>query len=191
MRRIFTYAAVFAVLFTLTACSNQELTDHETVDSSSVNSSESIEDTANDIAESSSSPKISITLPEGWSSVDGSSLDVQYMKNSASFILKKESFSGKDLKSVDDEMMQIYTDSFEDVKIVSGPDRIEIDGKEAHKIVCTASISGYDMKYEFVSFFVGKDNYVVTFGDLASSFDSLADDYDTILQGIHFDNESA
>ncbi|MGE5423458.1 MAG: hypothetical protein ACM3QW_09355 [Ignavibacteriales bacterium] len=131
--------------------------------------------------------KITITPPSGWEPVAGSVIPVQYMKNTASFMVKQEPFSGNTVDDVVKEAQKIFEKSFEDVAYVSEIETITVGGLDARKIVFTCTISNMQMKYEYVYLFVGQDVYAITFGDLATTFDSLSADYEQILKDIRFE----
>jgi hypothetical protein len=130
--------------------------------------------------------KINIVPPSGWKPVEGSVLQVQYMKNTASFMVKSEPFTQKNIDDVAAEAQKIFTNTFSKVNFAGKAEAITVDGKDARKIVFTCEVSGMQMKYEYVYVFVGKEVYAITFGDLAASFDSLSADYEQILKDISF-----
>jgi len=130
--------------------------------------------------------KISITPPSGWQPVAGSVLPVQYLKNTASFMVKKETFSGKTLDDVVKEAKEAFSKAFENVSYIGEPEAITVDGREAKKLVFTCTISKMPMKYEYVYLLVEGKVYAITFGDLGQTFDSLKADYGQILKDIHF-----
>jgi hypothetical protein len=130
--------------------------------------------------------KIQITPPAGWQPVTGSVLPVQYMKNTASFMVKKENFSGKTLEDVIQEAKGYFEKSFQDVSYIGQAEKITIGGTDAQKIMFTCTVSGIQMKYEYVYLFAGGGVYAITFGDSANSFDSLSADYEQILKDIRF-----
>lgn len=130
--------------------------------------------------------KIGITPPAGWNPVADSVLQVQYMKKTASFMVKKEAFNSKSIDDVVKEAKEIFNSSFKEVKYIGETDKITVNGTDARKIVFTCNISGFQMKYEYVYLFAGGDIYVITFGDLAETFDSLSADYNQILKNITF-----
>ena len=130
-----------------------------------------------------SSEKLNVTVPDGWNKVEGSVLEHQYMKNTTSFMVKKESFYKNTLDEVVTEAKSIFQKSFSDYKDIS-TDNIKVAGKEAKKIVFTCNVGSLSMKYMYVYLFIGSDTYAITFGDQASSFDILSADYDTILNSM-------
>lgn len=129
--------------------------------------------------------KVIVELPDGWEQVKGSVLEHQYMKNTASFMVKTENFTNNTLDDVVNEAIEIYTKIFADFK-TQIPEKISIDGKEARKLTFTCTVSNMDMKYFYVYLFAGGKTYVLTFGDLLNSFDSLSEDYEVILDSIQF-----
>lgn len=129
---------------------------------------------------------IVIEPPQGWVAVEGSVLPVQYMKTTASFMVKEEPFQGTTLTDVVSEAKEIYNKTFNEVVYKGDPEDITVDGKEAVKIIFTCKVSNLNMKYEYVYLFAGSGVYVITFGDLADNFDSLGNDYEQILKNIHF-----
>lgn len=131
--------------------------------------------------------KISVTVPDGWAVVGGSILPAQYMKNTASFLAKEEpSFQSKDLAGVVAEAKSMFETAFDNVTYVGSDEDITVDNKDAKKFTFTCEISGMQMKYTYVFMFVNNSVYAITFADLATTFDSLASDYNTILGNISF-----
>lgn len=129
---------------------------------------------------------IEITPPEGWEPVDGSVLAVQYMKNTASFMVKDESYTSSTLDGVVDEALGIFQSSFDKLEVQGEAENITVDGKDAIKVTFTCVISSMNMKYEYVFLFAGGKTYTIVFGDLTDTFDSLAEDYNTIVNTIKF-----
>ncbi|NMC57228.1 MAG: hypothetical protein GYA50_08420 [Eubacteriaceae bacterium] len=132
----------------------------------------------------SASEKINVTVPDGWKAVEGSVLEHQYMKNTASFMIKKEAFSETTLDGVVAAAEGIFKQSFTNYKAVGTPQSIKVGGKDAKKIIFTCEVGKLKMKYMYVYLFVGNDTYAITFGDQQSTFDSLSADYQTILNAI-------
>jgi len=130
--------------------------------------------------------EILVELPDGWAPVEGSVLEHQYMKNTASFMLKTENFSSGTLDEVVSEALSMYESFFDDVQAAGEAETITVDGIDARKLTFTCAVSGMDMKYTYVYLFAGGETYVLTFGDLADSFDSLASDYEAIINTIQF-----
>lgn len=125
--------------------------------------------------------------PTGWEKVQGSVLPVQYLKNTASYMIKEEPFQGKNLDEVITEAKAAFENAFDDVAYIGETESITIDEKDAKRIIFTCKISNMQMKYEYVYLFVGSGVYAITFGDLEDNFDSQAADYEEILGNIHFE----
>ena len=130
---------------------------------------------------------IEIAPPDGWTKMEESVLPVHYMKGTASFMAKAEPFAGTTLDEVVEEALAMYQKSFDNLEVQGEVEEIKVDEKDARKLTFTCSISGMDMKYVYVYVFVGEETYAITFGDQASTFDSIAADYETILSNIHFE----
>ena len=130
--------------------------------------------------------QITVALPEGWARVEGSVLEHQYMKGTASFILKPENYTGETLDDVVAEALEILGGAFGSLETEGDPESITVDGRDAKKVTFTCTVSGLEMKYTYVFVFVGEETYVFTFGDAAATFDSLTADYDQILSGTKF-----
>jgi hypothetical protein len=150
--------------------------------------SDSQTESASGQSEATSLKKITIKVspPEGWKPVEGSVLPVQYLKNTSSFMVKEENFTGDNLDSVVDEALGIYKKSFSDLTVQGDIDNITVDGKEAKKLTFTCVISDMKMEFRYVYLFVDGKTYVITFGDSDDSFDSMVADYDLILGNIKF-----
>jgi hypothetical protein len=129
---------------------------------------------------------ISVTPPAGWEPVAGSVLPVQYLKGTASFMVKEEAFPGENIDAVVEKAKSSFESAFDNVQYVGEPEAVTVDGMDARKLIFTCEVSGMNMKYEYVYLFAGNDVYAITFGDLADSFDTLASDYETILGDITF-----
>ena len=132
---------------------------------------------------------IEITPPDGWEPMTGSVLAVHYMKNTASFMAKEEPFTGTTLDEILGEAQAIYGNAFDNFTVTGGPEPATIDGREAKTLTFTCEISGMTMKYLYAYVIVDGKTFVITFGDLESSFDSLSADFDTILSEIRFVTE--
>ncbi|NYB73436.1 hypothetical protein HZF24_04715 [Sedimentibacter hydroxybenzoicus DSM 7310] len=129
---------------------------------------------------------IVVALPDGWKPVEGSVLEHQYMKNTAGFMIKTENFSGDTLDDVVSEALDIFGRQFDNFAVQGDVEDITISGLEAKKLTFTCEVSKMEMKYTSVYLFAEDETYALTFGDLADSFDSLAADYEAILNGIQF-----
>ncbi len=130
--------------------------------------------------------EIEITPPDGWTPVEGSVLPVQYMKGTASFMVKEEPFSGSTLDDVASEALGMYQESFDNVKVQGEAEPFTVDDKDARKLTFTCTIGSLNMKFLYVYLFVEDRTFVITFGDQESTFDALAADYETILSDIRF-----
>lgn len=128
--------------------------------------------------------KLRASVPDGWTAITGSVLEYQFMKNTASFMMKTENFSGSTLDEVVAEAEEIFKSSFGNFQEEGNPETIEVAGTDARKIVFTCQVGKISMKYMYVYLFVGKNLYAVTFGDLQTTFDSLAGDYQAILDSM-------
>lgn len=129
---------------------------------------------------------IEVSMPDGWQQVEGSVLPVQYMKNTDSFMVKEELFTGSTLDAVVEEALEIYGNTFDNLNVQGEVEPITIDNKDARKLTFTCVVSKMNMKYIYVYLFVEGKIYVITFGGLEDSFDSLSSDYETILKNIKF-----
>jgi len=141
-----------------------------------------------DVSRSSSSQetKITVSMPDGWEKNESSVLEHQYMKGTSSFMLKSEPFEGTDLYDIVDQAKEIYSNTFDNVTYIGSTKDIEINENPAKTIVFTADIAGLEMKYMYAYTIINGEVYVATFGDLASTFDSLQSDYDAILASIEY-----
>ena len=129
---------------------------------------------------------IEITPPDGWKPVEGSVLPVQYMKGTASFMVKTEPFGSATLDDVVNEALGMYQKSFDNLVVQGEVEPLTVDEKDARKLTFTCTVSTLDMKYLYVFLFAADKTYVITFGDQESTFDTLAADYETILSNIKF-----
>lgn len=129
---------------------------------------------------------VEIAPPEGWTPVEGSVLDVQYLKGTASFMVKPEPFAGATLDEVVKEAAAIYQKSFGSYAAEGEAEPLTVDGKDARKLMFTCTVSNIQMKFTYVYLFVGDQTYVITFGDRESTFDALSTDIKTILNDIRF-----
>ena len=129
---------------------------------------------------------IEITPPDGWKPVEGSVLPVQYMKGTASFMVKAEPFGSATLDDVVNEALGMYQKSFDNLKVQGEAEPLTVDEKDARKLIFTCTVSKMNMKFLYVYLFAADKTYVITFGDLESTFDTLASDYETILSNIKF-----
>lgn len=129
---------------------------------------------------------IDITPPEGWKPVEGSAIPVHYLKGTASFMVKAEPFSSATLDDVVAEALGIYQQAFDNLTVEQEAEPFTVDEKDARKLTFTCTVSGISMKFQYVYVFAADKTYVITFGDMESTFDELSSDYETILSSIRF-----
>lgn len=129
---------------------------------------------------------ITVALPDGWKPVEGSVLEHQYMKNTASFMIKTENFSGDTLDDVVSEALDLFGRQFDNFAVQGDAEDITISGLDAKKLTFTCEVSKMEMKYTYVYLFTGGETYALTFSDQPDSFDALAADLESILNGIQF-----
>lgn len=198
IKKITVILLILAIAFSLCACGQNAQSAPKVTENSNVSGSEEISpatagpadseepSAAPDESAKESEVSIEITPPEGWSSVEGSVLSVQYMKNTASFMVKEEYYTGSTLDEVVSEALTMFEGAFSNIAVVGDAEDAVVDGKEAKKLTFTCTVSGLSMKYLYVFLFAGGRTYAITFGDLADTFDTLSTDYETILNDIRF-----
>lgn len=177
MKKIYLVILALIIVVAMTACGNSE---KNTSPSSTTTQSQKVSQNTENITKE----KLNVSVPAGWEANKDSVLEHHYMKNTASFMVKIETFTAKTLDEVVTEAKGKYKNAFKNYKDIGATEDIKIDGKDAKKIVFTCDVGNYNMKYMYVYVFVGKDIYVITFGDLQKSFDSLSSDYQAILNSI-------
>ena len=129
---------------------------------------------------------VDITPPEGWTPVEGSAIPVHYLKGTASFMVKAEPFTSSTLDEVVTEALGIYQQAFDNLIVEQEAEPFTVDEKDARKLTFTCTVSGISMKFLYVYLFAADKTYVITFGDMESTFDELSSDYETILSSIRF-----
>jgi len=130
---------------------------------------------------------IQVPPPAGWTPVEGTVILAQYMKNTASFMVKTENvLAGKDLDTIADEAKAQLSGAFENVQYEGGSEKIKVGGKDAVKFTWTGEVSSMNFKYVYVYIPAGSQVYNIVFGDLVGTFDSIEGDIDTILASITF-----
>ncbi len=177
------YIVLFVILvMTITQCAC-ETDNNKNVDKTS----DKIVDKIPDKTESKSG-EVSITtsMPDGWEKNEESVLAVQYSKGTASFMVTDEPFSSKTLDEVVNDAADIFGNTFDNFTKVGEIESLTIDGKDAKKLTFTCTISSLNMKFMYVYLFAADKVYAITFGDMESSFDTLTEDYNSILSSIRF-----
>lgn len=134
--------------------------------------------------------KITVVLPDGWNPVENSVLEHQYMKGTASFMIKNESML--DGKNLDDAVIDAKTNikKYFDGTDFSDTESIKVDGYDAKSITYTYLVAAggmtLKMKMQGVYTMVSNKCYLISFGDMESNFDNLSADIESILKGIKF-----
>ncbi len=192
MKKILALLLVLMTMATLAACGKKD-TEAKNDSTASANQTVNSEGLPVDGAQSQEKQKgnviVDIIPPEGWERVEGSVLPVQYMKNTASFMVKNESFNNDTLDEVVNDALDIYKDTFDNLTVQGEVEPTTVDEKDARILTFTCNVSGMEMKYQYIYLFVADNTYVITFADLASTFDSSASDFEYILSNIHFTAE--
>lgn len=139
-----------------------------------------------------SKTNITVTPPPGWTKVQGSVLEHQYLKNGASFMIKEEAqLNGKTLDNAVSTAKQQIGKYFSDASFAKD-ESLKVDGQNARSITFTyaAKARGMVLKMKMQSIYVmvnGKCQ-TISFGSTADSFGMLAKDIPLILKGIKFKN---
>jgi len=180
MNRFIAFSLSVILLITLCSCGNQNAAEEDPAASVQTQEEQSTDEQAQ------KEINIEIAPPAGWEPVAGSVLPVQYLKNTSSFMVKKESFQSTALDDVISEAKGAFEGSFEGVEYAGDAESIAVDGNDARKLIFTCEVSGMQMKYEYVYLTVGGALYAITFGGPADTFDSLSADYEQILADIRF-----
>lgn len=188
MKKLIAVCISLIFIVGLCSCGTQKASsDNKKTADEVQNSSNASDVSTSESQETPKEVKIVVSPPEGWNPVVGSVLPVQYMKNTASFMVKEEKFSSKTVNDVVKEAKTYFENAFGNVKYIGEPEDIIVGGLEAQKIVFTCKVSSMQMKYEYVYLFAGGKAYAITFGDLENTFDSLSSDYEQILNNISFE----
>lgn len=131
--------------------------------------------------------KIAVIVPDGWTTVEGSVLDVQYMKGTASFMVTNDPFTSKELSEIVTQAKTTFENSFDNVQYLGDVQDLNVGGYEAKRFTFTANVAGLDMKYTYVYTVVDEKVYAITFGDMSTTFNDLSSDYESILENITFE----
>lgn len=187
MKKILSVLLCFLIIAMIAGCSKSNTSSTATSDTSSTQSNSSNSTDTNE----DSKLKVSVTLPNGWKAVEGSSIEHHYMKNTASFMIKEETlFQGDTLDKVADEAIEIFKRNFNNVELVGNREKIKVGGFDAVKLSFTCEVSKINMKYTYVYLFLNNKVCAITFGDKVDTFDSLSQDYTYILDNISFGKNS-
>lgn len=133
--------------------------------------------------------KLSVELPDGWEKVAGSVLEHQYMKNTASFMIKNENFSTTNLSEITIKAISSFQGAFDDVVMVEEVSDTKVGGYDAKEFTFTAKVGSLSMEYRYIYTVVAGQVYAITFGDMESTFNNYNNDYQDILGGITFVEE--
>ena len=133
-----------------------------------------------------------VTLPDGWTKVEGSVLEHQYGKGTASFMIKNEyALNGRGLDEAVREAKEQIGKYFDNADF-SDIETIRIGGQDARSITYTYTVKAagmnMSMKMQGVYVMLNSKCYLISFGDMESSFDALAPHFEQILNGIQFEN---
>lgn len=134
--------------------------------------------------------KITVSLPDGWNPVQGSVLEHQYMKGTASFMIKnKYVLDGKNLDDVIIEAKKSLEKTFDNISF-SDTQNLKVDNHDAVGLTYVYSIlvggTSMNMKMYGVYIMINKKCYHISFGDLENSFDALSSNIQQIIEGIKF-----
>jgi predicted small lipoprotein YifL len=182
MKKVLVLFISVLMICTLAACGEKQTNSNTDGQSTTRTQSETTGQNTN----AQNKANIKITPPAGWNPVEGSTLPVHYMKNTTSFMIKEEGFLGNTVDEIVPQVKASFEGAFENVSYIGDAKKITVDGIDARQIVFTCSVSGLDMKYEYVYLLVGGDLYAITFGDMGDTFDDLSADYAQILKDIKF-----
>ena len=181
MKNILGIGTLLVAVFLMAGCGPTDKSQGTSTDTSATNDATNTTDTQ------ATSGTITAVVPEGWTKVEGSTIPVQYMKGTASFMAKTEYFKSTNLDDVVKEALAVFQESFNGVTVTGEAQSIKVDGLDARKFVFTCNVSQIPMKYMYVYAMAdGGGVYSITFGDLADTFDSLSADYESILSQIKF-----
>ncbi|MCB9071224.1 MAG: hypothetical protein H6543_01965 [Prevotellaceae bacterium] len=144
-------------------------------------------------AEAQTKTGITVVLPEGWTKVEGSVLEHQYMKDGASFMIKEENLlNGKSLSEATSTAKVQIEKYFKEVEYKSD-EALTIDGHQAQRLdFCYAiKVGNSSIKMRMHSIYVMVNNkcYNISIGGMATQFDALASDIPVILKNIKFNQK--
>ena len=131
---------------------------------------------------------IQLTMPEGWTPVTGSVLQHQYMKRTASFMIKNESLLNN--KTVPEAVATAKEQIEKYFKQTAFEETVPcvVDGYKGEKLTFSYAISivGMQMKMKMSSIYIMVENqcYVISAGDQEETFPKLAAELPTIIASI-------
>lgn len=136
----------------------------------------------------SNTEKITVVLPDGWTRVEGSSLEHQYIKGTVSFMVNNEALLNR--KSLDEaiDIVKIKLKKHFETAKFSETEKLEIDHHNAQSITFTYAVSSMEMKMQSNYVMVNNKCYNISFGGLTKEFEALSADFEQILEGIKFNN---
>jgi predicted small lipoprotein YifL len=190
MKKILVSVLSLVLILSLSACGKKTPVETTPTNNSAqtTNNTQPQAPTTQDTSSNTDKKEVTIEIepPTGWTPVEGSVLPVQYMKETTSFMVKSEPYQSKDLDGVVEEAKSIFEGVFDEVKFIGDVESLEIDGRDAKKMVFSCTVMSLDMKYEYYFLFVKGKVYVITFGGLSTSLDSLSEDFAQIIKDIRF-----
>ncbi len=131
---------------------------------------------------------IKVNVPEGWTPVTGSVLQHQYMKGTASFMIKNESLLNN--KTVP-EAVTIAKEQIEKYFKQTAFEKTEpcsIDGYKGEKLTFSYGISvgGMLLKMKMSNIYIMVENqcHVISVGDMENKYPELASELPIILASI-------
>lgn len=132
---------------------------------------------------------IKIPPPAGWTPNEDTVILAQYMKSTASFMVKTENgLLGKDLDTMAEQAKSQISGAFDNMRYIGGNEKIKVGGKDAVQFVFTCTVASMDFKYAYIYIPAQGNVYSLTFGDLVSTYDgNVAPDFDMILDSITFE----
>lgn len=132
--------------------------------------------------------KFIVNLPSGWEYVSGSVLEHQYMKGTASFMIKEETvLNNMQLNEAVEKAMDVIGSTFDNVSF-SEPISILVDGNDAQSITFSYDITVggtlIHMKMQSIYLLINQKCQLISFGDQEQLFERLDNDITFILANI-------
>lgn len=133
---------------------------------------------------------ISVSLPEGWTKVEGSVLEHQYLKNGASFMIKEETMlNGKSLNEAVVIVQQKIGNYFDNYKLLKEKS-VTVDGITGKSITYHYSVRMAGMKVNMtmqtVYVMVKGKCQTLSFGATETEFSKIIADIPKIIKSIKF-----